>query len=133
MPTKSPSSARLLTEFATTMLAQREVAPRAQLTADYVAQILPRAAVVVYVILDQAAPTWTPKASAGDVEVGIEHVDFDSGTLGAAAENGSVCVFSASELAREDYAHLDVRRTVVSLAYVPLGSDDALHGMIEIV
>ena len=42
-------------------------------------------------------------------------------------------VFEAAELQREDYAHLDTRRTVVALAYVPLLAAENVVGAIELV
>src|SRR5208283_2276476 len=42
-------------------------------------------------------------------------------------------VFEDGNLQREDYSHLDIRRTVASLAYVPLLVDEILFGAIELV
>jgi transcriptional regulator with GAF, ATPase, and Fis domain len=42
-------------------------------------------------------------------------------------------VFEGSDLQREQYAHLDIRRTVTALAYVPLLVDEVLFGAIELV
>ncbi|MFZ3263966.1 MAG: efflux RND transporter periplasmic adaptor subunit [Terriglobales bacterium] len=133
MPTESPISAARLTEFASSLLSQREVIPRARLTAEQVADIIPDSAVVVYVIIDQKNPVWTPKAMAGEIAMGAEEVEFQAGTLGAAADIKSTALFDATELSREDYAHLDVRRTVSSLAYVPFLIEDTFYGTIEIV
>jgi RND family efflux transporter MFP subunit len=133
MPTQSSRSAVRLTEFAASLLAHREVVPRARLTADQLAQMFPGSAVVVYVIMDQENPVWTPKATSGEIRVGTQEVEFHAGTLGAAAEAKSTVMFGSGELAREDYAHLDVRRTVTSLAYVPLSSNGALYGIAEII
>ena len=133
MPTESPISAARLTEFAASLLSQREVMPRARLTAEQVADIIPDSAVVVYVIIDQNNPVWTPKAMAGEIAMGAEEVEFQAGTLGAAADLKSTALFDATELSREDYAHLDVRRTVSSLAYVPFLIEDTFYGTIEIV
>ena len=130
--TTSISAARL-TEFATALLEQREIIPRARLIADRVAEVIPGSAVVVYVIPDQERPVWIPKASAGEIALGAEKVEFDSGTLGAIADNRSIVLFAGSELSREDFAHLDVRRTVNSLAYVPFVVDEILYGTVEII
>jgi RND family efflux transporter MFP subunit len=133
MPTESSISSVRLIEFAASLLSQREVIPRARLTAEQVAQIIPASAVVVYVIIDQQAPIWIPKAMAGEIAMGVEEVEFEAGTLGAAAEIKGIAVFGTPELSREDFAHLDVRRTVSSLAYVPLLVNDNFCGTIEIV
>jgi RND family efflux transporter MFP subunit len=119
-------------EFATALLARAEVRPRAQVTAEQVAQLLPGIAVVVYIIEDLENPTWSRKAMAGEVKVGVT-LEFNTGTLGSVAENKALMVFEGSDLQREDYAHLDIRRTVSALAYVPLIVDEVLFGAIELV
>lgn len=118
-------------EFAAALLARSEVSPRAQVTAEQIAQLLPGTAVVVYIIEDLDNPAWTRKAIAGDVEVGGT-LEFSAGTLGMLAQNKMFMVFGA-DLQREDYAHLDIRRTVTALAYVPLLVDEVLFGAIELV
>jgi RND family efflux transporter MFP subunit len=129
--TRRPRFAVPVAPFAAALLAQQEVGPRAQVIADQIAQLLPGIAVVVYVIEDQQNPAWTPKATAGEIAVG-EVTEFDSGTLGAVAANKTFIQFEGSDLQREEYAHLDVRRTVTGLAYVPLLLDETLFGAIEL-
>lgn len=119
-------------DFAATLLSRSEVSPRAQVTAEQAAQLLPDTAVVVYIVEDLDNPAWTRKAVAGEVEVGSEF-EFAAGTLGAVAENKTLMVFEGTELQREDYAHLDIRRTVSALAYVPLIVDEILFGAIELI
>jgi RND family efflux transporter MFP subunit len=119
-------------EFAAALLSQQEVAPRAEVTAEQAAELLPDTAVVVYVIEDQGNPAWTAKAIAGEIAVN-EVTKFHEGPLGATAENRTLQVFEGANLKREDYAHLDVRRTVVSLAHVPLLVKGTLVGAIELV
>jgi RND family efflux transporter MFP subunit len=121
-----------LAEFAAALLARAEVGPRAQVTAEQVAQLLPGTAVVVYLIEDLDNPASTAKAIAGEVTVG-QTMEFGAGTLGAVAERKALVVFEAGDLQREDYAHLDIRRTVTSLAYIPLLLDEILFGAIELV
>ena len=118
--------------FASALLTQQEVGPRAQVIADQIAQLLPGTAVVVYVIEDQQNPAWTPKAMAGEITVG-DVTEFDSGTLGAVAANKTFLQFEGGDLQREEYGHLDIRRTVTALAYVPLVLDEVLFGAIELV
>ena len=119
-------------EFAAALLARPEVSLRAQVTAEQVAQLLPGTAVVVYIIEDPDNPAWTRKAIAGEIEVGGTQ-EFSGGTLGALAENKTLMVFEGGDLQREDYAHLDIRRTVTALAYMPLLMDEVLVGAIELV
>lgn len=53
--------------------------------------------------------------------------------MGAVATRKSIQVFKGADLKREEYAHLDIRRTVISLAYVPLLSKQTLVGAIELI
>src|ERR1035438_2078121 len=132
MTTRRPRVAVPVTPFASALLTQQEVGPRAQVIADQIAQLLPGIAVVVYVIEDQQNPAWTPKAIAGEITVG--HVtEFDSGTLGTVPANKTFMQFEGSDLQREEYGHLDIRRTVTALAYIPLVLDEILFGAIELV
>jgi RND family efflux transporter MFP subunit len=121
-----------MTDFVAALLARVEVFPRAQVTAQQVAQLLPGTAVVLYIIEDLDNPAWTCKAIAGEVEVGGT-MEFRAGTLGAVAESKTLVVFEGSDLQREEYAHLDIRRTVTALAYVPLIVKEDLLGVIELV
>jgi RND family efflux transporter MFP subunit len=130
--TRRPRFAVPVAPFAASLLAQQEVGPRAQVIADQIAQLLPGIAVVVYVIEDQQNPAWTPKATAGEIAVG-DVTEFDSGALGAVAANKTFMQFEGGDLQREEYAHLDIRRTVTGLAYVPLLLDETLFGAIELV
>jgi len=119
-------------EIAAALLAQPEVVPRAQVIAEWAAELLPDAAAVVYVIRDQENPVWTAKATAGEITVG-DVTNFNHGTLGAVAESRELQVFEGADLQRENFSHLDVRRTVVSLAYVPLLVYETLVGAIELI
>jgi RND family efflux transporter MFP subunit len=132
MATQRSEFAVPVAEFAAALLARPEVGPRAQVTAEQVAQLLPGTAVVVYTIENQDQPSWTPKATAGEISV-AEELEFNSGTLGVVAETKEFAQFETSRLAREDYAHLDIRRTVTSLAYAPLLADEILFGTIELI
>jgi RND family efflux transporter MFP subunit len=118
--------------LAAALLARSEVGPRCQVIAKLVAQLLPGTAVVVYVIEDQENPSWTAKAIAGEIRVAAG-MEFDTGTLGTVAESREFAQFKASALTREQYAHLDVRRTVNSLAYMPLVAGEKLLGAIELI
>ncbi len=98
------------------------MAPRAQVTAEQVAQLSPNTAVVVRVIEDLDNPAWTRKAIVGELEVG-RALAFEAGTLRAVAENKALTVFEGGDLQRADYAHLDVRRTI------PVAADDRIEAI----
>ncbi len=132
MATRRSEFAVPVAEFAAALLARPEVAARSQVIAEQVAQLLPADAVVVYVIEDQQDPSWTPKATFGEITV-ARGMEFENGTLGTVAESREFAEFDASDLAREEYAHLDIRRTVTSLVYMPLLMGEALLGAIEVI
>ncbi len=121
-----------VTELAVALLARPEVGSRARVTAEQIADLLPGTAVVVYIIEDLENPAWTRQATAGEIEVSGT-LEFGVGTLGAAAESKTLIVFEGSDLRREDYAHLDTRRTVTALACVPLLAGETLFGAIELI
>ena len=120
--------------FSAQLFDQREVLPRARTIAATVADVLPGSAATVYFLttLDDSK-FWTAQATAGDVTVHDPTVACDHGTLGVLAAKPEPLIFSEKELAREQYAHLNLRRTAYSLAYIPLMSGDELFGAIEVV
>jgi len=132
MATRRLGLAVPVSDIAAALLAVPEAAPRAQVIADSVCEMLPGSAAVVYVIEEQDSPVWNSKAVAGDIHT-AGTVEFDSGTLGEVAATKTLQIFDSARLQREDFSHLDIRRTAVSLVYVPLISDDTLVGAVEVV
>ena len=123
-----------LVDFAASLLLQRDASGRAQLIAEQVVELDPNCDAVVYVIEDQDDPAWSPKGLRGDIRVEGEQLEFNAGTLGMLTEAGKQpLVLNGSQLKREHYAHLDVRRTLASLAYVPLLAEGVLVGAIELI
>lgn len=118
-------------EFAAALLAEHGVEARAHLVVQRATELLPGVAAVLY-LKDHNAPTWTAKATSGEIGVARQ---LASGVeiLGTAATRGGVSLREGRELRREDYAHLDVRRTVTSLAYAPLLLDRTILGVIEVI
>jgi RND family efflux transporter MFP subunit len=116
------------------LLAVQEIMPRARIVARFVVDRFLGAAVNVYVLSSLAnEEVWLPKASLGEVSVYEGSVLADAGTLGELKAEQKPLLFSGKELQRETYAHLDIRRTLLSLAYLPLLKDGALVGAIEIL
>jgi len=123
-----------LTAFSAELLSAQEVIPRARIIAQALTQVLPGAAVNVYVSgLHNGEEVWIPRACSGEQSVRAARLAINEGTLGQAAETREPVVFDTSKIAREQYAHLDVRRTMRSLAYVPLESKGTLAGLVEIL
>jgi RND family efflux transporter MFP subunit len=120
-------------EFMAALLAQRELVPRSRVIAQHLFELLPRSAVIVYVIEDQEVPSWRVKAYIGEVSLDQSELALDWGTLAALAERREILQLSVTNISRAQYAHLDVRQNISSLAYIPLISETTLLGCIEIV
>jgi RND family efflux transporter MFP subunit len=115
------------------LLAEQEVGPRARAIARFVAGILPESAVCVYTLAtDGVTQFWVPRAVVGEAAVNEQQVPEDSGVLGEVLREGAV-LRQTGELRREDYAHVDTRRTLLSLACLPLSKKDNLMGALEIL
>src|ERR1700757_168509 len=107
-----PNLVQPSTDFAVALLARPGAHARAQLVARWVTDLLPGTAAVVYV---KAAAAFRAIAISGEVKVAA-HLRF--------SPIGRVVILEGQALRREDYAHLDVRRTVESLTYITLTSEE---------
>ena len=123
-----------LIDLSTGLLASQELIPRARIIARIIADLLPGTAVNVYVLspLD-GDQIWMPKATVGEVSVQAESVPAGLGTLGELLAQKEALLLSGKNLLREKYAHLDIRRTLLSLAYLPLLNGQTMAGAIEIL
>jgi RND family efflux transporter MFP subunit len=116
------------------LLSAQEVVPRARIVARFLADHVLGAAVNVYILQSSAdEEVWLPRASLGEVSVQEGSVPAETGTLGDLKAQQKSLIFSGKELLRENYAHLDIRRTLLSLAYLPLIKNGALIGAIEVL
>ena len=120
--------------LATELLAAHEVAPRARRIAQAVAAAATGAFVNIYTLgTIEGQEAWIVRAWAGGESVMSGHTPAEEGTLGELKALRTALLFAGPDLSREDYAHLDVRRTLRSLAYLPLDHDGALIGALEIL
>jgi len=133
MASQVPGFATSFAELAMALLSSSEVVPRARLIAQQVAEIVPDSGVVVYLLDRSREPVWTPKATAGDVAFDEAEIPLEAGTLGALNEKQAPVLFSGKSLPREQYSHLHVRRTLVSLAGLPVMAGEQLVGAIEVL
>ena len=121
-------------EVAVRLLADQGLSSRARTAARTVAQLLPGTAVNIYTLgLYEESQVWHSVATAGEVSVHSAAIPAESGTLGELFSAKSAVFFLGQDLPREQYAHLDIRRTVGTLAYLPLANGEDLIGAIEIV
>ena len=123
-----------LSFLSSSLLSEREVAPRARSLARFIADFFPECAVNVYTLeAHDNATYWAPKATVGEVNIHDQMIEANSGLLGQLIDDPSFIVRSGTTAKREDYPHVDVRRTLASLCYLPLLKDGDLVGAVEIL
>jgi len=116
------------------LLEAQEVFPRARITAQTIAEALPGSAVNVYATTPLAdGDAWTVIATAGEDAAPEAAIPLQTGTLGILARELKPLLFEGNALSREEYAHVNVRRTLHSLTYLPLIQREELIGAIEIL
>ena len=123
-----------LSPLSTQLLAEQEVSPRARALARFVAGLLPDCAVSVYTLgSDENSNFWMPCAIVGDAAIHEEAITAESGLLGALLENAAPVLRIGADLKREDYPHIDARKTLLSLTCIPLIHRGNLTGAMEIL
>jgi RND family efflux transporter MFP subunit len=123
-----------LSELSTNLLGEQEAVPRARIFVKFVADLLGESAVSVYTLAgDGETSYWVPKATAGDATVHEQAIPVDSGLMGTLQEEASPVIHRGEDLKREDYPHIDTRRTLLSLCYIPLIHKENLIGALEIL
>jgi RND family efflux transporter MFP subunit len=116
------------------LLAEQEVTPRAKVFARFVSELIADAAVSVYTLATAGEKTlWVPRATVGDAKLHNEEIPAESGLLGMVYSEGEAINRTAGEIKREDYPHIDIRKSLQSLTYLPLIHKDDLIGALEIL
>jgi len=119
-------------EFAAALLAQSELDARARIVAREVRRVQAGCSVLVYAHSADGVD-WSAKATAGDLQRPRGVVAASTGVLAAATERRAPVLYHFSDLPREQYAHLDIRRNFASLAVVPVVNANNVIGLIELV
>ncbi|HZS95272.1 MAG TPA: GAF domain-containing protein [Terriglobales bacterium] len=120
--------------FAARLLEVPETAGRARATAQAILNQFPGVTTIIYVLEeDPDGPFWSVRATLGESVEPDPTVAADAGTLGGIFNDPRTIVVEGKTLVREDFAHLNVRRTVKGLACVPLMYGEILTGAIEIL
>ncbi|HXR32597.1 MAG TPA: efflux RND transporter periplasmic adaptor subunit [Verrucomicrobiae bacterium] len=123
-----------LSSLSTDLLAEQEVAPRARIFAKFVAELLGEAAVNVYTLgSDGESRFWVPRATFGEAAIHDQAITGDAGILGGLLEDTAPVLRTAASLKREDYAHVDTRKSLLSLCCIPLQRGENLIGALEIL
>jgi RND family efflux transporter MFP subunit len=123
-----------LSALSSTLLAEQEVSQRARALARFVAEFLPDAAISVYTLAsDTSATSWIPRATVGEATLHGSFIASNSGLLGRLIDDPVPQLRNGATLKREDYPHIDIRRTLHSLCYIPMLQGDSLIGAVEIL
>ena len=134
MASQEQESVLDLSPLSLNLLAEQEVTPRARVLARFVSELIADAAVSVYTLAnDGEKNVWVPRATVGDAKIHDEEIPGGSGLLGMLLEEADPINRLAGEIKREDYAHVDIRKSLVSLTYLPLICKDELIGALEIL
>jgi RND family efflux transporter MFP subunit len=134
LPSPDEGSILDISGLSSSLLGEQEVGPRALALAKFVAGLLPQSAISVYTLgSDDSDTYWIPKATLGDAAVHDQLVHADSGILGSLLKESSPVLRTAAQLQREDYPHIDTRKSLLSLCYIPLLHNDSLLGALEIL
>jgi len=116
------------------LLAEQEVAPRAKVFARFVSELIADAAVSVYTLATTGEKAlWVPRATVGDAKLHNEEIPADSGLLGMVFTESLAINRTAAAIRREDYPHVDIRKSLFSLTYIPLIHNENLIGALEIL
>ncbi|HET6932335.1 MAG TPA: efflux RND transporter periplasmic adaptor subunit [Candidatus Acidoferrum sp.] len=116
------------------LLAEQEVAPRAKVFARFVSELIADAAVSVYTLATIGEKTvWVPRATVGEAKLHDEEIPAESGLLGVVFSGSEAINRTAAEIKREDYPHIDIRKSLLSLTYLPLIHNETLTGALEIL
>jgi RND family efflux transporter MFP subunit len=123
-----------LSSLSQNLFAEQEVAPRARIFARFVSELIADAAVSVYTLAgDPQSSVWVPRATVGDAKIHDEEIPGTSGLLGMVLEEMEPINRLTGQIKREDYPHIDTRKSLVSLTYLPMLYKDQLLGVAEIL
>ena len=121
-----------LAAFSPRLLSVQEVAARAQIIAQTISDAYPGTSATVYLLEESnEGIAWAARATAGEGTEPDPVVAAEAGTLGTVFREEQPAIFEGRRLAREDYAHLNVRRTIASIVCIPLIHAEELVGCIE--
>jgi len=133
MATQSPNIVVDIAAISVSLLEAREIAPRALIIARSLVALLPGSAVNIYMVSDTVeGQVWSVHGTVGEAAPD-EKVPLHAGVLGTLVASSEPLLLAGRTLIREQYAHLNVRRTLQSLAYLPLIANDTLIGAVEIL
>src|ERR1700739_3097456 len=108
--------------------------PRAKVFARFVSELIADAAVSVYTLGTTGEKAlWIPRATVGDAKLHNEEIPAESALLGMVFAESMAINRTAAAIKREDYPHIDIRKSLLSLTYLPLIHNGNLIGALEIL
>jgi len=123
-----------IADFAARLFEVSETSARARVIAHTVVEVLPSATAIVYLLQeDDDGQFWSARATVGDNAEPDPKIPAHLGTLGLLLHTAETAVFEGGTLVREEYAHLNIRRTLRCLAALPLRSNSGVVGAVEIL
>ena len=133
MATQSSDLVLDIASISARLLEAQETTPRARTIVRALVDSLAGTAANVYLISEgPTGEVWSVRATLG--EAAADHtIPIATGTLGMLAAEPKPFLLAGKHLVREQYAHLNVRKTLHSLAYLPLSAAGSLIGAIEVL
>ncbi len=123
-----------LAAFASRLLEVQETAARARVTARTLTEISLGTATTVYLLEErEGGPCWVARATSGEGVQPDPVVAATVATLGMIFREQQALLLEGRTLVQEDYAHLNVRRTIKALACLPLIHGEVLVGCVELL
>jgi hypothetical protein len=126
---------RLAFELTNELLTASDSSVRARLIAVAVVNTIEGSACLVHRLFPgEDGPELLPVGLAGPVSMGEEGLSAASSLVVALfAGREEPLVYSGSEVPREEYAHVNVARSIASLAYMPFFQAGTIAGLIEVL
>src|SRR6266446_6756186 len=124
-----------LADLAASLLAAPDSPARASVIARAVVQLIPDSACIVHRMMsDRPSSPWVAIGKAGDISVRQVSQSTPSRLLAPLLSQApQTHIYLASDIRREDYAHLNVSRSIASIAYLPLLNKNEVIGAIELL
>jgi RND family efflux transporter MFP subunit len=138
MKTETGSANRLngqyFSELAASLLDSPEISARAALLVDAICRALPGSACILYTMQPLAEEAvWVAIGVSAEVSMADPTIPARAALFAPLLESPLPMVYAAMDLAREDYDHIHVLRTIRSIGYLPLLRERELAGVFEIV
>lgn len=127
VPTSAGSSE---SAFVLNLLSARDLNTVSRLLATHALELVNAGAAILYLVGEEAL---SARSVAGQVQVDQQVVPAENSTLAAVLADPTPQCFSGTEIARENFAHLETRRTLQSLAYVPIAIQGQLGAVLEVI